>query len=233
MDSISSALLTGVVSYGTPILGLFLLLSGLGLPLPTTLLVVAAGAFSRQGALDWVWAAGFGLFCTVLGDSLSFAIGHFSQGWLEQRLGSTQAWLQAQLAFANKGGLAIYFTRFLVTAIALPVNLIAGGSGYRYIQFLLYDVMGEATWIGVYGGLGYIFGSQWELISDFLGDFGGLVLGLVILGAGIYFWRRHYAKRLAGVMKPVMQPTAPVLVYLNGTVKPIFTKHLHRSNLAA
>ena len=233
MDSISNVLVTGVVSYGTPLLGFFLLLGGLGLPLPTTLLVVAAGAFSRQGVLDWAWAAGFGLACTVLGDSLSFTLGRFSQGWLERRLGKTQAWLQAQLTFSHKGGLAIYFTRFALTAIALPINLIAGGSGYRFFRFLAFDAVGEATWIALYGGLGYLFGSQWELISDILGNFGGLALGLVILGVGIYFWRRNYARLTTDTKIQPTQPAVSIPGYLNGYIKPLFTKYLRHSNLEA
>ena len=50
---------------------------------------------------------------------------------------------------------------------------------------MAYDIAGEILWIGLYGGLGYIFGSQWELVSEFLNNFGGLILGLVIFGFGI------------------------------------------------
>jgi hypothetical protein len=34
--------------------------------------------------------------------------------------------------------------------------------------------------------LGYAFGSQWELISDFISNFTGFVLGAVVLGVGIF-----------------------------------------------
>jgi membrane-associated protein len=80
----------------------------------------------------------------------------------------------------------------LLTPLALPTNLIAGGSGYRYWRFLTYDVAGEFTWILLYGGLGYLFGSQWELISQFISDFSGLLVGLVALGAGLYFLLRRW-----------------------------------------
>jgi membrane-associated protein len=81
-------------------------------------------------------------------------------------------------------------TRFLLTAIAIPVNLLAGSS-CQFRRFIIYDIAGEIVWIFVYGGLGYFFGSQWELISQFLSDFGGLALGLAALGAGLYFWVRQ------------------------------------------
>jgi membrane-associated protein len=73
----------------------------------------------------------------------------------------------------------------MVTAIAIPVNLIAGGSGYKLSRFLLYDSTGEVVWIVVYSGLGYLFGAQWELVSTFISNFGWLILGLLIFGFGI------------------------------------------------
>ena len=56
---------------------------------------------------------------------------------------------------------------------------------------MAYDSFGEFTWIILYGGLGYLFGSQWELVSDFISNFGGLILGLVILGVGIWLGFRR------------------------------------------
>jgi membrane protein DedA with SNARE-associated domain len=56
---------------------------------------------------------------------------------------------------------------------------------------MLYDSLGELTWIILYGGLGYIFSSQWELVSELISNFGGLILPPVILGAGIWLWTRR------------------------------------------
>jgi membrane protein DedA with SNARE-associated domain len=76
--------------------------------------------------------------------------------------------------------------------------LIAGGSGYKFSHFLFYDVTGELTWILLYGGLGYWFGSEWELVYDFISNFGGLILGLVIFGFGIkQVWNWQEKKKLA------------------------------------
>jgi membrane-associated protein len=94
-----------------------------------------------------------------------------------------------------RAGTAVYLTRFLVTALAIPTNLIAGGSGIRFRRFMTYDALGEVTWIVLYGGLGFWFGSNWEIVSDFMSNFGGLLLGLVILGAGIWLGVRQLRRR--------------------------------------
>jgi LPXTG-motif cell wall-anchored protein len=56
---------------------------------------------------------------------------------------------------------------------------------------MAYDTFGEFTWIVLYGGLGYLFGSQWELVSDVINNFGGLILGIVILGLGAWLGLRR------------------------------------------
>lgn len=189
--NLTDLFLTGMLTYGPLALGLALLVGALGIPVPGTLFVLAAGAFVRQGVLDLFTAAGLGLLGAVLGDSASYAIGYFAKGWVERRFGQSAAWQKARDTFERRGGLAIYLTRFLLTPLALPTNLIAGGSGYSFGRFLAYDVAGEFTWIALYGGLGYAFGSQWELINQFISDFSGLLVGLVALGAGIYFLIRR------------------------------------------
>ena len=187
-------LLTQVINYGAPLVGFILLLGALGLPVGASVVVIAAGAFVQQGFLNGLQAAFLGLAGAALGDALSFGMGHFAKDWIHRRFGDSAAWNNARASFEKQGGLAVYLTRWLVTAVAIPTNLVAGGSGYKFSRFILYDVAGEVTWIILYGGLGYAFGSQWELVSDFLADFGGLILGLVVFGFGvrqILIWQKQ------------------------------------------
>jgi membrane protein DedA with SNARE-associated domain len=181
----SEFLLTQVINFGTPLIGLILLLGALGLPIGASVVVIAAGAFSQQGVLNWPSAILIGLAGAVIGDMLSYSIGYYAKGWTYKRFGNSTIWINASTSFQKRAGLAIFLTRWLVTAVAIPTNLIAGGSGYKFSHFLAYDVIGELTWILLYGGLGYLFGSQWELVYEFISNFGGLILGLFILGFGI------------------------------------------------
>jgi membrane protein DedA with SNARE-associated domain len=188
---VSDYLLTLLINYGAPAFAILLFLGALGVPVGASVLVIAAGAFSQQGILEWPVTAILGLIGAVIGDAISFGIGFYAKDWVDQRFGHSPTWRSAEETFDKRAGLAIYLTRFLVTALAIPINLIAGGSGILFRRFILYDTLGEITWIALYGGLGYIFGSQWELVSDFISNFGGLLLGLVILGVGIWLWTRR------------------------------------------
>lgn len=171
-----------------------LFLGGLGLPLPGTLIVIASGAFMRQNLLDVYLTPLLGYIGTIAGDSALYALGYFASGWIKARFGMTSAWKNAHLLFERRGGTAIFLTRWLLTAIAFPITLIAGSSGYHFRKFFVYAVLGELTWVLLYGGLGYAFGSQWELISDFISNFSGFALGALALGVGIYLFV-HFGKK--------------------------------------
>ena len=68
---ISAQVLTWLITYGAPVLALALFVGALGLPLPGTLFVIAAGAFVRQGVLDLYSLVSLALVGVVLGDLVS------------------------------------------------------------------------------------------------------------------------------------------------------------------
>ena len=135
---ITEYFLTSMVNYGGVILLVGLLAGALGIPLPTTLMVIVSGAFIRQGIIDFAPTLTLGIIGVVIGDSLSYAMGHFSKDWAERKFGLNKSWIQAQEIFKKRGGLAIYLTRFLLTPLAIPTNLIAGSTGYSYWRFVVY-----------------------------------------------------------------------------------------------
>jgi len=188
--SLSELFLTAILNYGPPALGLAVLVGALGVPMPGTLFLLAAGAFGRQGAMDIWLAIACALIGVVIGDSLSYGLGHFARGPVQRRFGRASAWRRGQDLLRRRGGLAIFLTRFLITSLAIPVNLIAGSGGYSFWSFLLFDLIGELTWIALYTGVGYAVGTQFELINDLISDFGGLLVGLVVVAAGVYFFVR-------------------------------------------
>ena len=189
--NVTDYFLTGMVNYGAGILALVLLIGGMGIPLPGTLMVIVAGAFIRQGIIDLAPTLALGLVAVVIGDSISYAMGHYAKGWVERKFGDNENFHSAQATFKKRGGIAIYLTRFLITPLAIPTNLIAGSTGYSYRRFLAYDLAGEATWLLLFGGLGYAFGSQWEVIYQLISESSGLILGVVALLGALYFWRKR------------------------------------------
>ena len=196
MSELTDAFLTAMLAYGPFALALALLIAALGIPLPATLLLLAAGAFARQGALDGAWAAALGLLASVLGDSGGYCLGRCGGALVQRRMEGHGGWQRAQATFARRGSLAVLLTRFALTPLALPTNLIAGSTGYAFPRFLLFDVLGELVWVALSGGLGYLFADRWEALSELAGNLTGALLGLVALATGGYLTFRSRQRRL-------------------------------------
>lgn len=191
----SDYLLTQVINYGAPLLGVIVFMGGVGIPVPGTIMVVAAGAFIRLGYLPFISTALISYFCVVIGDNLSYLIGYYAREHILVRFSNTPQWRSAEQTFQKWGPLSIFFSRFLITAIAIPINLIAGTTRFPFSKYFLIDAIGEIFWIFGYGGLGYLFGSQWEVVSEYLSNFGGLALGILLFAIGIRQARNWQLKR--------------------------------------
>jgi membrane protein DedA with SNARE-associated domain len=185
--NVTGIFLTAVTSYGSAALGLGLLLGPLGLPIPTGILVMAAGACARQGALAWKTALALALAATLLGDSISYALGRFAGCWLlRRREQQGVVWRTAQERFKQHGALALCSTRVVLTSLDVATNLIAGSSRFAFQRFLALDLVGRLTWLLAYGGVGYVLGSQWRLASEAISTYGGWLGIAAAVGAGAF-----------------------------------------------
>ena len=200
MTDFSELVLTGLRTYGEWALGAATLVSALGLPLPATMLLLAAGAFMREGVLNWQAGVILAALGAVLGDSASYLLGRYGGAMVVRRAQTAGTWHQAQGIFERWGGLTVFLTRFLLTPLALPVNLIAGGAHYTLWRFLGSVVSGELLWVLIFSGLGYAFADRWEALSTLVGDLSAVLVGVALLLIGGYLLRRFWPGRqkLAG-----------------------------------
>ena len=198
MTDLTGALLTALINHGQLLLGAVLFFAALGVPLPATMLLMAAGAFARQGVVDPVSAALTGSVAAVAGDLTSYALGRGLGTRLPQRWREGDAWQSASGLFARWGAWAVLVTRFLLTPLALPVNLLAGGTRYPLPRFLLPVVVGEVAWVLMFGGLGYVFAQSWERVSAWAEDSAGLLLGAALIGLGAWGLRRFRRQSPSG-----------------------------------
>jgi membrane protein DedA with SNARE-associated domain len=179
-----------VIAYGLPAIAILLLISGIGIPLPASLVVIAAGAFSQQEILDPAATAAVGLMAVTIGDSISYFIGRKSSHLLVPRFINKNAIDSARKSLEKYGGGLIIATRSILAALAAPTNIIAGSTGYPFTRFLLFDFVGELIWIIGYGSLGYLFGTEWEPVSDFLSNTGGFIAAIFLITfTGYSLWK--------------------------------------------
>jgi membrane-associated protein len=193
LDDVLSAL----QGYGAPALALVIFLACLGLPLPSAMLLLAAGAFARIGLLRVELVAPLALLAAVTGDSCSYLLGRRSESVLALRLRGSLSWSRAEQAFERWGFWAVPLTRFLLTPLALPTNLIAGGERFPFRRFVGLCLAGDAVWVLLFGGLGYLFAGSWRTVGAFAGDLSGWLVGFALAALGGYevyeHWRHHTA----------------------------------------
>lgn len=209
LSDLSDTLLSWTVIYGPSMLFVALFLGAIGIPLPATFLVLAAGAFVRQGVLDPSGAIILSLFGAALGDITSYGMGRFARGPIIRRFGQAATWQKAELNLRQRGAIAVYLTRWLLTPLAIPTNLVAGSTGYPFVRFGMYILAGELTWLMLFGGIGYAFSSQWEAVSEFISNFSGVLVGIVLLGLGGYFLFRR--RKVADIAIAPIVPAEPEL----------------------
>lgn len=192
MSAISDFLLTALLNQGNLLLGVALFLAALGIPLPASMLVIAAGAFTRQGVLAWEGAATAALLGAVAGDGCSYLVGRYGLDRMSTRLQDAVRQSITAKRFARWGGWSVFVTRFLLTPVALPVNLLAGSTRYPWHRFMGAVLAGELAWVALFGGLGYVFADQWESMSQLASDFGGVLVGIALTAVGVMLvWRRQ------------------------------------------
>jgi len=197
LSELGDELLADLIAHGYPALALTLLVSAVGLPLPSGLATVVAGALAAQGHLGWLQAGIVALAALGLGDTLGYGLGWLAGRELLYRYGRW-IWLTpdrlrtAEEAFARRGGLSIVLSRSVLAPLSPAVNLLAGASRYRFGAFVPFALVGRVPWVSAYLGLGYCSSEHVEAAEEFLGSLGGLLGFLVILAGLVYLaWTRR------------------------------------------
>lgn len=198
MSSVLPYLLIWLQEYGYPTLWLVVFISATGIPLPTSLVLLAAGAFAASGDFNLPILIAVSVTAFVAGDNLGYLLGHLWGSklleWLEKsgkiRIIKPRTIVRSRVYFNRLGGWAIFFSRFLVSALGGVVNILAGAERYSYRRFVLYDTCGEIVGASLPIVLGYIFGASWDAVGDILGSFSFLLLAVLIsLWLALQLWR--------------------------------------------
>ncbi len=179
-------LLELLFTYGVVALAPILLVSAIGVPLPGSLLVVAAGAFASGGQLSFPVLLISVILATLGGNAIGYWLGLQGGEAATARWGrrfriSEENIGRAQRLFARYGGLSVLFSRFPLSPLSAIVNILAGAARYSIRSFALLNLIGVTVWSSVYAGLGYAFGANWETISSLLSNISqGLTLVVII-----------------------------------------------------
>lgn len=183
-------LLSALTNYGVATIFVAVLISAIGIPLPTSFLLLVAGSFVAQGDLDFWPVLIAGTIAAVMGDHIGYGLGWYGGRPLitriSKRLNADALVEKAETTARKWGGVSVFFSRWLITAIGPYINLSSGLTRYRLPMFSLFVILGEGLWVLLYVKVGQLFSSSLAEISDALGDFSYLLIGVVVIGIIIY-----------------------------------------------
>lgn len=170
-----------------------------GLPLPSSPLMLAAGALAGAGRLNLAVCLLLCVFATVLADTIWYQLGRHKGikilQWLCRiSLEPDSCVRRTEGLFERQGARSLLIAKFLpgLNAVATPL---AGIFHMRLRRFLLFDSFGAFLWAGAYLGLGFLFADQIERIAARAASLGGGLLFLLVLSLATYLSFKFVARQ--------------------------------------
>ena len=186
----SDTLLQLLATYGAPLLALTTFASCLALPVPSSLMMLAAGAFVASGDLSASAVAGAAFAGAVAGDQLGYVAGRGGGAFIERKLASRpkrrRLYARARAYLLSHGSYWVFLTRWLFSPLGPYANLAAGAARLSWARFTLWAAAGEALWVALYVTLGHGFSHNLMMASDLITQVLGL---LAALGSSFFLGR--------------------------------------------
>jgi membrane protein DedA with SNARE-associated domain/rhodanese-related sulfurtransferase len=193
-----------LLTYGYVLIFGWVLLEQLGLPLPATPLLLAAGALSVTEHMSFAGALLAGVLACLMADTSWFLFGR-RYGHVILRLlcrfslESTTCVRRTHDSFGRRGAYTLLFAKF-IPGLGIVAPPVAGQTGMKLSRFLLFDSGGAIIWVGTLLLGGRLFGDLLKrdpTVLDTLGHFGGalLVLGVIVFIVFRLYRRQSFLKK--------------------------------------
>jgi membrane protein DedA with SNARE-associated domain len=154
--------------------GIFLLmfLESTFFPFPSEVIMIPAGYLAYKGEMNLSIVVVVGIVGSVAGALFNYYLAmHFGRGFL-LRYGKyffiKEETLDKLEAFFQKHGELSTFNGRLIPGIRQLISLPAGLARMNLLRFSFYSALGAGIWVIVLVALGYLLGSNEELISEYL-----------------------------------------------------------------
>jgi membrane-associated protein len=193
-------LLSAISSWGLPVLLVIFLGSGIGVPLPATFLLMAAGSLVAQDELGFWEVTVLATIGVVVGDQIGYMLGRWGGDRVTDRFGG---WVdrgghlrQAESIMERWGGMSVFLSRWLLTPLGWSVNLVSGLTKYPWHYFVVFDVAGEAVWVVGNVLLGCTFSDRvLQVMGDVMDSLPWAIVGLIGVTLG---WK---------LLRPYLRPS--------------------------
>ena len=195
-----------LLMYGYLLLFAWVLIEQVGVPLPATPVLLAAGALSAQRQLSLSAALAAGVIACLVSDTCWFFIGRrYGRRVLNLlcrlSLEPTTCVRRTQLSFGRRRYATLLLGKF-VPGLASLTSPVAGQNGMPFAEFLLLDCLGSILWVGALLAGGRIFGDALNRnphLLAWVAQFSGAILLAAVLAilVGRITRRRMLLRQLA------------------------------------
>jgi membrane protein DedA with SNARE-associated domain/rhodanese-related sulfurtransferase len=179
-----------LLKHGYSVLFAFVLAEQLGLPIPSTPVLLAAGALAGLGRMNLPLAWSLAIVASLAGDIVWFVLGRwrgFSILNLLCRISlePDTCVQKTQTSYSKHGANWLLFAKFVpgLSTIAPPM---AGMFKVGPWKFLAMDTAGSVLWSGAFIVTGWWFRNQLELAALYLARMGSGLIGVIAGGLLLY-----------------------------------------------
>lgn len=190
-----------ITDYGPWAIFLIILIEDFGIPVPGETALISAALLASQGKLPIAWLLPAAWAGAVIGDNIGYAIGRFGGRRVVIRYGEKVGITDARLDrieqfFHRQGALIVIVARFFVGLRQLN-GIVAGIGRMPAGRFMLYNAIGAALWVGLWGFGVYWFGAHFQKQVERLGPIGLYIAGgLAAMALVLYIiWRIRQARQ--------------------------------------
>ncbi len=171
--------------HGYAVVALVLFLAAAGVPVPTSVVLLAAGAAAANHSLSIAVLLPVAWLAALLGDGLLYLGGRYTGWWLlaglcRLTMNPEGCIFSSSAYFYRRGAKTLLFSKWVpgLSAMAAPL---AGSLNMRFWRFLRLDAIGVALYSGAWLGAGFLFSGFIREISEWIARLGHAVLVLVAL----------------------------------------------------
>jgi membrane protein DedA with SNARE-associated domain len=195
----TETLLALIPTYGLWLILGSLILSCLAVPVPSSMLVMAAGGFAAGGDLVLWQVITVAFVGFVIGDQLAYGVARCAGTTLTDRLRNSphgEAVIKrSETLLDRKGSMAVFLSRTIVSPLGPYLGYLCGALRMRWDIYTLAAVLGAACWSLAYSSLGYVFATQLTKVASLISNGLGIILALTIaVGIGAHIrrsWRKY------------------------------------------
>jgi membrane protein DedA with SNARE-associated domain/rhodanese-related sulfurtransferase len=189
-----------LLTYGYLLIFVWILAGQLGIPMPATPVLLAAGALSAEGQLSFVLALLAGVAGSLAADSTWFFVGrrhghHVLRLLCKLSMEPTICVRRTQDSFGKRRQVTLMFAKFVpgLATLAAPV---AGQNGMAFGEFLFFNGIGVTAWVGTVLVVGRLFGDALRRDPSLLNWAGRFSGALLVLGVFAFIAARYYRRRM-------------------------------------